>query len=473
MLADDRYFNNREFREILAAYESKEEAASLFLDADDLTDIADYYTYVGNSEKAKEVIKFALDKYPGASGPLVFKTREALRNEDVKTAEDYAEKIDDKEGIDYYYIKAEILVAQDRISEAESIFNDYLSNYLEADNKDDFRTDIGEMYIDYGVFDKAYDWLSQVEDKSPIDYKELMGKALLGTERTKECIELLEELLDKDPYNANYWNTLAATHLYERNFEESLRCIDYALAIAPKDSLYIWTKANCFYEARDFEDALTCYLKYCDLEPNSENGELKAGSCLVNMSRFKEALIHLKRAEMLAPADSEFLPFIYEELAFAHGANGESGIALDYAQKATECGRSLDKDELEVIQAYILLGNGELEKATEIYHRIIRDSGYDPSIILRVIVSIQDHHYYPTAYKLFKKLFAIAPKDFNEGYAYMAACCRDMHKDQEFLQYLEIAVERNPQEASDVLGAMFPQGMNPKDYFDYIKNKTQ
>ena len=46
-----------------------------------------------------------------------------------------------------------------------------------------------------------------------------------------------------------------------------------------------------------------------------------------------------------------------------------------------------------------------------------------------------------------------------------------LNKQQEFMKYLEEAVRRNPQEAGIVLSNLFPDGMEPKDYIKYMKDK--
>jgi hypothetical protein len=63
------------------------------------------------------------------------------------------------------------------------------------------------------------------------------------------------------------------------------------------------------------------------------------------------------------------------------------------------------------------------------------------------------------------------PKGWNEGYSYMALCCRDLKKPDEFMHYLKLATEKNPKEARTVLGALFPEETDPKDYYSYLMNK--
>jgi tetratricopeptide (TPR) repeat protein len=86
-------------------------------------------------------------------------------------------------------------------------------------------------------------------------------------------------------------------------------------------------------------------------------------------------------------------------------------------------------------------------------------------------VSLYDNRLLTAAYTLFRQFFSNAASDWSNGYAYMALCCWDMQKYDEFMAYLQEAVDKNPKEARLVLGHLFPEGMKPEEYADYIKPK--
>jgi hypothetical protein len=97
-------------------------------------------------------------------------------------------------------------------------------------------------------------------------------------------------------------------------------------------------------------------------------------------------------------------------------------------------------------------------------------------VMLRVIVSLYDNNYVETCYSLFKEFFQIVEqsgKDYNGGYAYMALCCYELHKDDEFLHYLELAIEKNPREAQAVLSSLFPKDIELKDYYNYMLHQLK
>lgn len=113
MQYNEDYFNSEDFKELLDSYETALQAGEQpFMDADDLVDLADYYNYNGEGDKAAEAIERALDLYPDSTLPNVFKAREALAMGDCELAHHYAESIGDHDDPDYHYLTAEIMIAE-------------------------------------------------------------------------------------------------------------------------------------------------------------------------------------------------------------------------------------------------------------------------------------------------------------------------------------------------------------------------
>jgi hypothetical protein len=68
--------------------------------------------------------------------------------------------------------------------------------------------------------------------------------------------------------------------------------------------------------------------------------------------------------------------------------------------------------------------------------------------------------------------FKTVGEDYKEGYAYLALCCNELMKNDEFLYYLKKACDCNPEEARAILGEFFPSHMDPKDYYQYALEHT-
>ena len=159
MQYNEDYFNSEEFKELLENYEAAMQVGEQpFLDADDLVDLADYYNFTGEGDKAVEAIDHALELYPEATLPNVFKARQALTEGDFETARRYADTIGDKDDPDYHYLTVEIMVAEGHIEKADLYLRRYAKS-VDEDEWEDFVKDCANLYVDYGINDKAYQWM--------------------------------------------------------------------------------------------------------------------------------------------------------------------------------------------------------------------------------------------------------------------------------------------------------------------------
>lgn len=471
MQIDDEYFKSKEFKDILTSYEeSVKSGHPVFMDVDDLVDIADYYNYNGRRDDARAAIEFALELNPGAAVPLVFKAREALENENVELAEAYAEEIADKEDPDYKYLKAEIMISQNKIDEADSYLRDYFKT-VDPEEHDDFVLDVGGLYVEYGLNDKAYEWMMRSKDRDSEDYKELMARTMFGMGKFEKSAEIFNELIDRNPYSKRYWNALASAQFMNEDFNNSVTSSEYAIAIDPEDPDGLLSKANGLYRLDNYEEAAKYYERYCALVPDDEFGLLNMATCLVNLSRCEEALELLHKALAIAPVDSVYIIQIYQEMAFAYSSMKmpDEAIACIDKTDAMDC----DHADMNVLRGHLLLENGLCEKAEQCFQKAIEESDNASHILLRIMVSLYDNKYLETAYNMFKRFFGMMDDGFNEGYSYMALCCWEMNRVEEFLYYLRVAVKRNPKEVRQVLNNIFPKDLDVKDYYDYISKKIK
>ena len=147
MIIDESFFESSDFKEKLENYERcLAEGKTPFMEADDLTDIADYYNFCGDVDKAHEAIDLALDLTPGATLPLVFKTKEALQAGDIEQAERYAASIADKDDPETVYLAAEIMIARGEDEKADAFLKDTI-NEIEDEIMQDYITDVAYIWL--------------------------------------------------------------------------------------------------------------------------------------------------------------------------------------------------------------------------------------------------------------------------------------------------------------------------------------
>ncbi len=465
------YFDSEEFQDILKQYEASVKSGHpIYMDADDLADIADYYQYQGKPEEAENAIQLASQFNPEAVGPLLYKAREALSRNDYQTARAYAVQIQAVDELEYLYLQGEILICEGKTEEADDLFRQHFKK-VPPDEHIDFVYDVANLFSEYDNHEKAFEWVARSQGDNSEDFKELMARTLFGLGKYEDSSKIFNELIDQHPYSKRYWNALASAQFMNEDYTGAITSSEYAIAIDPDDPESILSKANGLYNLENFEEALNYFERYTDKMDRDEFGYLHQGTCLINLGRNDEALERLKKAEEVAEKDSPYLPEIYQELAFAYSEKNQPDIALNYVDKT----KALDCDhiDMEVVRGHILLANKRLNEAEQTFKNAIIMSGNAPKTMLRIMVSLYDNRLITASYKLFKRFFHYVGDDWNEGYAYMALCCWDMNNVEEFMYYLEKAVERNPKEARLVLGHLFPMGMKPTEYQTYIKEKLQ
>lgn len=472
MQAEEEYFNSEDFQELLNSYEASIEAGEQpFMDADDLVDIADYYNQSGESDKALNVIEYALQLYPNATLPNVFMAREALMRNDFKAAHDYANQIGEPDDPDCHYLKAEIMIAEGHINEADRYLRDY-GMTVDADEYQDFIKDCANLYIDYGISDKAYEWMMRSKGDNSNDFKELMARTLFGLGKFKDSERLFNELIDKDPYSTRYWKALAGVQLMNEDYSNAVTSSEYAIAIDPDDPESIISKANALMHLENYEEAEKYYRRYTEIEPSDETGLFHLAISLIYQGKCEEAKEKLIQAEDISESDSPLLLHIYQELAFCYSSLKEPQKALDTIDKTIPL--TDDQDNILVIKGHILLANGFVEEAERIWKKAIANSNYSPAVMLRIMVSLYDNHFVKPCYQMLKQFCEVYEKDeefSTEGYSYLALCCHDLGYKDEFLLYLQKAIACNPHEAKMVLGFLFPQDTEVNDYYKYMTHQ--
>lgn len=471
MTDNQAYFNSEDFQQILKQYEeSVQQGHSIYMDADDLADIADYYQYNGRMDEADHAINMALDYNPDAVGPLLYKAREALSKRDFDAAREYAEHIQAVDQLEAFYLEGEILICEDRLEEADAMFIEKSKDVM-PDEWTDYVYDVANIFSDYNAYDKAFSWMARSQGDDSDDFKELMARTLFGLGKYKDSERIFNELIDHNPYSIQYWNALASAQFMNEDYNAAITSSEYAIAIDPHDAESILSKANSLYSLGNYESALTYFKRYSEIMTEDEFGFLHQGTCLINLERFSEALLALEQAENLAGNDSPYLPEICQEMAFAYSELHKPESALYYIDKTQEM--DCDHVNMEIIRGHIQLVNQNPEEAEEAFKEALRLSDHSPRTMLRIIVSLYDNRYVHTSYVLLNNFFRHVEENWNEGYSYMALCCMDLKKTDEFLLYLKMATDKNPKEARTVLGCLFPEGMEPKDYYDYMTNQLK
>ena len=467
----DQYFDSKEFRELLSKYEkSVEQSFPVFMDVDELTDIADYYHLIGREEDADTLIEKTLELHPLSMGPLIYKIHQALDEDQCEKAREIANMIVDKDCLDYQYILGEILLAEHKTHQAEKLFQSQLA-HIGPDELNEFVLDVANIFVDYSQFDKAMAWMMRSEMKKTPELMELTAHILFGLGNYQESERILNELIDIDPYSVQYWNSLGNAQYMQKKYSDAITSCEFAMAIDPDDTDSLFLKANCLCQKRYFQEAEKLFKKFILKNPKDMQSQVAYGTCLINTGKKEEGISVLEKVLEKLPQNSPLLVECYEELGFAYSDLHMPETAIYYLDKTDEL--DCDHIDMKVVKGHVLLANEQFDEAEKKFREAIIESNSDPKIFLRIIVSAYDNHYVKATYQMLSNYLSSYGDRVVDGYAYMALCCWDLKKYDECIDYLKKAITINPDEARQVLSDLFPPELELKDYKSYLLDKIK
>lgn len=295
----DKFYQSNEFKKHLAAYEEMcKGGVGEFLDSEDLTDIAEYYHLKGQEKERDSVLDYAIEMYPGAASPLIFRARmELIMRHNVEAAKELAELVEDKEHLEYIYFQIELLLTLGKAEEADKYMHAHISATEDDEEREDYILDMACFFLDYEETDRAEEWLQLVKDKSSAMYKELKARSLKALGRYDESEGIYNSLIDADPYSGNYWNQLAQSQILHKDFAGAITSSEYAIAIDPEDEDAVLNKATALFANNNPDEALKYYLRYKELNPQADTSfvDITIGHLLLTMNREEEGKAYFQQ----------------------------------------------------------------------------------------------------------------------------------------------------------------------------------
>ena len=463
---NEEYFKQEEFRELLADYKQAVNTGQLvFMDVDDLGDIADYYEMNGRHEDAQKAIDRALELEPDSIFAWNYRIHEALEKNDYNTAEEYLQNIHDEEAPEYMYCRVEIWLAQGQTEKAE----EYLDECVKVVPKDEFQdfiADVLNLYAEYDYLEIGMKWMAQQKSEDSDDFKELQAQTYFSAGKYDDSERLFNELLDEHPFKKQYWYALANTQFMKEEYDASVASSEYAIAIDPDYAEGLLSKANGLFRLENNEEAMKYYKRYLKKVPDDDYALLYMGCCLMNMGCYDKAVKVLLEAEKVANNDSPTIYEIYQELALTYGYLGKVKEAMAVVNKLDKL--DCDHNEVLVLLGHIQLMNDMVDESGDNFDKAMRKSAFSPHIIVQVAVSLSDCQHEEQAYKFFKLLYDLIDSKYPHGHAYMALCCLELKKYDEFLYYVKQAVAKDREEAAIVLKHLFPD-LKPEQFYEYAQ----
>lgn len=459
----DNSFNTKHFRTILNKYENMvKKGEKSFWDSDDLIDIAEYYQSIDEPNKAIGAIDYALHLYPGSAELLALKARMTYYSENNLTkAQAILNQVEDTNDVEYVYAKGEFMVIGHHAKKADLYFDKMMSHHEEI--FEDYVLDVARIFCDYQEMEYVEKWLALSNLHDDNDYLEMMARVRINNDDFESAIGYIDTLIDKEPYSVTYWNLMAKAHFHNNDLSDSITASEYALAIDPNNEEALLNKAQNLLSLKNFDGAIKCYEKHCQLFPESEIGEMFIGTAYVQQNNQNEAIIHLEKSLSLCKKDEQSVnkDYILHELLLLENNSGNRQKAEEYLKMLSKS--KTNKSNIDIIKGELCLGNDDQEKAS-IHFQEALEKVPNTDTLFHVALAYYDNFYFEKAKGILELLFKYSDEDWTEGYAYHSRCCYEMGDMTMYRKSLEHALKVNISETMFVLSDLYPEGTKPEDY---------
>lgn len=471
---NNNIFHTKGFKANLKRYEeAKAAGSSVYLEPEDFSDIAEYYHLHGRLAEALGAVDYALQIFPGATDPLAFRARIAIIVEhDAEKAMHYADMIADKYDLEYYYIVAEIYLADGKCASARAFLKEMQKNVADEE-LEDFYLDVATLFADYDKYDLASEVMALCEDTEEPDYQELYGRIQLNMGNYNEAKKSFAKLVDLDPYSVTYWNHLATTNYFLGNLGESMESCDFALAIAPDDTESLLNKANCLTMMGNYDEAFGYYSRYKELQPMSEVADMGMAAVLMAQNKLAEAKRHWQSAAKMCQPHSANAIDIFRNICLVDISLMQFDEAEKNINKIEALNNGATSDSL-ILRGYLSLSTNDTLTAADYFAKACAAAPMSErdNTLFSIAYSFYDCGYMQEAHDALRMLTA-SSKGMNDSdiWSYLARTDYELGLMDEFLEDLQKAIKNNPTTTQRELADIFPSGMDVADFYDYaIRN---
>ena len=259
-----------------------------FFDAQEIEYIAQHYIDSGKLNLAKKIIKIGDKQHPENINILLLKSEIFILEYKYDSAKEiltFINKIEPNNHVAYIQ-RATILSKHQKHKKSIEILNECLKH---SEYKFEIWHLIAMEFLALNNFKKALTYFKLCAKNEPTDHQILYNLiyCIDNLKCHEEGLEILNEILDKDPYNELIWLELGKQYLQIKKNNKALTSFEYAILCDDKFSAAYVEKAKLLQKNNNFLDAIENYQFALTLESPSAYIFLRIGECFKNLKKHK------------------------------------------------------------------------------------------------------------------------------------------------------------------------------------------
>lgn len=262
-----------------------------FFDSEEFEEIILHYLDMGKASLAKKALKLALEQHPKSTGLKLVQIEMLIYDDKLDAADKMLNELYaiEPHNEEIYIQKANIYSKRDQHEKAI----EELKKALQF--TDDYADVYNLMGMEYLFMDNLelakHNFIKclevDIEDQSAL-YNVVYCFEFL--DQQKDAIAYLEKYIEKNPYSEIAWHQQGRLSYSIKNYENALRCFDYATLIDDQFIGAFMEKGKSLEKLKRFEEAIEAYERTIELEDPTSYALLRIGKCHEKLGHKAEAI---------------------------------------------------------------------------------------------------------------------------------------------------------------------------------------
>jgi len=263
----------------------------LFFDSEEFEEIILHYLDMGKASLAKKALKLALEQHPKSTGLKLVQVEMLVYDDKLEIAEKLLNELYaiEPQNEEIFIQKANIYSKRDDHEKAVELLKEALK--LTDDYADVYNL-IGMEYLFMDSLELAKDNFIKCLEEDLEDQAALYNVVYCFEflDQNKEAVEFLEKYIDKNPYSEIAWHQSGRLYYGLEDYENALRCFDYASMIDDEFMGAFMEKAKSLERLKRYEEAIESYNRTIELDDPTSYALLRIGKCYEKLGNKPQAL---------------------------------------------------------------------------------------------------------------------------------------------------------------------------------------
>ena len=256
-----------------------------FFDVDEFEEIIEYYLELGKMSKAKHALQIGLNQHPSAISLKLLQVEVMIFEDELQQALEILNHLEviEPSNSEVYVQKANLYSKLNEHDKAIELLTYALPL---TDDLVDIYSLIAMEYLFIENYAEAKKYFKKCLSEDIEDYMSLQQLLFCYDilEENDEAIAFLDAYLNKNPYCEVAWHYLGKQYLVREDFNEALRCFNFAIISDDTFTGAYFEKAKVLEKLGDYEKAIENYKITLTLDDASPLVYLHIGRCFEKMN---------------------------------------------------------------------------------------------------------------------------------------------------------------------------------------------